>query len=317
MPHATFILFPKFQMLAYVLATETLRIANKCAGKRLFSWETRSANRQAVLASNNASVIPDCFDWAVSDASELVLLCAGYDPPSVLPAGLKAFMVRAERNGATLGGVDTGTIILARLGLLNGRQAVLHHEAEAGFREEWPEIAVSDGIYCLDDRRLTAAGGMATGDAMLAWIAKCVSGSFADAVAEAMAHGAIRTGSERQRIQVTSDPILQKMKELMTKNLAAPLPVSAVARRLGLSDKQLRLRCQKGLGQSPASFYLRMRLQEAIDLLRNTEMNITEISIATGFATLAGFSRTFKNQFKTAPSNLRAPSISRERRAAQ
>ena len=37
------ILFPRFQLLAYVLATETLRLANKVAGRHLFDWSTASS----------------------------------------------------------------------------------------------------------------------------------------------------------------------------------------------------------------------------------------------------------------------------------
>ena len=73
MANVTFILFPKFQMLAYVLATETLRVANKCAGREVFRWQTRSATNLPVQASNGALVAPDMVDWdlAVSLGSRL------------------------------------------------------------------------------------------------------------------------------------------------------------------------------------------------------------------------------------------------------
>lgn len=306
MLHVCLVLFPRFQMLAYVLATETLRLANKSAGRRLFTWETRSATRAPVSASNGAVVSPDRSDWAGGEDCALVLLCAGYDPLAVRPPGLGALLARADRAGAVLGGLDTGTVVLAKLGYLAGRRAVLHYEAEAGFRETWPEIAVSDGIYCLDGRRLTAAGGMATGDAMLAWISEAVSAELASATSEAMAHGAIRGADERQRLQRSSDAVLQEMKRVMEGHLSEPLAVSEVAGTLGLSLKQLRLRCYKGLGLSPSDYYLRLRLDHALDLLRSTEMTVTEIAIASGFGSLAGFSRTFRKRYQATPRSFRS-----------
>lgn len=300
------VLFPRFQMLAYVLATETMRIANKHCGKELFSWETRTATADPVVASNDALVAPDKTGWSGGEAFDLVLLCAGYDPFAVRPAGLGALLARADRAGAVLGGLDTGTMVLARLGYLAGHQAVLHHEAEAGFREAWPEIAVSDGIYCLDEKRLTAAGGTATGDAILAWIARTVSPELAAATSEDMAHGTIRGGAERQRRQMTADPVLLEMTGLMTAHLSEPLELAEIADRLGLSPKRLRTRCVKGLGQVPSQVYLRLRLDHALDLLRNTEIPVTDIAIATGFGSLAGFSRTFKATYRATPRSFRA-----------
>lgn len=304
--HVCLVLFPRFQLLAYVLATETLRIANKCAGRALFSWETRSATGKPVTASNGALVAPDAAGWTGGERCRLVLLCAGYEPLAVQPPGLGALLSRADRAGAVLGGLDTGTVVLAELGFLAGHQAVLHHEAESGFRETWPEIALSDGIYCLDRRRLTAAGGMATGDALLAWIAETQSPALAAETSVAMAHGAIRGAGERQRRPRSHDPLLLEMQRLMRDHLAEPLPLGAIAARLGLSGKRLRLRCRKGLGLTPADQYLRLRLEHALDLLRGTEMTVTEIAVASGFGSLAGFSRTFRRRYAVTPRAFRA-----------
>lgn len=307
------VLFPEFQMLAYVLATETLRVANKSAGRDVYLWETRCVNHRAACASNGALVEPDRADWGDAEKFHLVLLCAGYNPLRHLPTGLRAFLSRAERAGATLGGVDTGSVVLAKLGFLAGYEAVLHYEAEAAFRETWPEIAVSDNIYCIDDKRLTAAGGMATGDAMLSWIEQTQSSELAAATSDAMAHGKIRGGRERQRLARSNDPLMIAMQQIMNSNLSAPLPLSSIARRLGQSPKQLRGRCLKALRATPISIYLQLRLQYSLDLVRGTEMPITEIALATGFGSLSGFTRTFRQFFKVTPRGLRYAIVQAER----
>ena len=69
------------------------------------------------------------------------------------------------------------------------QRAWMHFEAEGEFRESWPDIVLSDQIYCLDRQRLTAAGGTATGDAILAWLKQEFGGDFAAATTEAMSHG--------------------------------------------------------------------------------------------------------------------------------
>ncbi|MEY8837437.1 GlxA family transcriptional regulator [Cribrihabitans sp. XS_ASV171] len=302
MTRVTFVLFPGFQMLAFVLASETMRIANKCAGREVLGWQVLSVTRAPVTASNGALVAPDRDDWSAAPG-DLVLLCAGYEPLRSLPQGARAWLHRAERQGAMLGGVDTGSVVLARLGFLAGHEAVLHHEAEAGFRESWPEIAVSDRIYCLDERRLTAAGGTATGDAMLAWIARVASVELAEATAEAMGHGEIRPALARQRRG--SDPVLARMEARMRAAMEDPVAIAALAKELGLSEKQLRLRSVRGLGRTPSQVYLGLRLKRAMGLMRDTQMPLGQVAAATGFASLAGFSRAFRRHYGAAPRDVR------------
>lgn len=292
-------------MLAHVLATETLRIANKCAARNLFTWQTLSATSTPVTASNGAVVTPDIAMWPDSPLSDLILLCAGYDPLATLPQGLRAWLRRASRVGAVLGGVDTGTVVLAKLGFLSGHQAVLHYEAEASFRESWPDIALSDGIYCLDSKRLTAAGGIATGDAILAWIGATQSVALADSTAEAMSHGSIRQGAQTQRSHRSLDPVIRQMTALMRANIGDPLTQAELAARLGQTPRQLAHRSRRMLGATPGRVYDAIRIEYALDLVRSTRMPVTDIAVATGFHTLAGFSRAFRQRFGTSARALR------------
>jgi AraC family carnitine catabolism transcriptional activator len=307
-----FILFPEFQLLGYVLATETLRIANKCAGERLFEWRTLTATNAPVEASNGGLVAPDGAAWTDSAAPDLVVLCAGYRPLDHITQRVRTYLARARRSGTTIGGVDTGTVILAHLGLLDGYRAVLHHEAEMEFRARWPDISVSDQIYCLDRQRLTAAGGTATGDAMLAWIARDCAPDLATATAVGMSHGRIRDAGELQRVLPNADPILGGMDVLMRDTLAAPITLAALARRLGVSLKQLRRRSVLGFGVTPSEYYLNLRLDEASRLLANTSLAVTEIAFATGFGSLSGLSRAFRHRFGTPPSRARRPRAGRQ-----
>ncbi|WP_259971642.1 hypothetical protein [Leisingera caerulea] len=74
MPKVSFILFPEFQMLAYVLASETLRIANKNAGRPLYTWETLSVTQAPLPASSGRLAAPDRSGWDLGDPPDLVLL---------------------------------------------------------------------------------------------------------------------------------------------------------------------------------------------------------------------------------------------------
>jgi AraC family carnitine catabolism transcriptional activator len=212
--------------------------------------------------------------------------------------------------GGRLGGVDTGTLILARIGHLDGRRAVVVRAAGPSTAPlpPFPAIDISTRPHVLDDQRLTVAGGVAVGDALCAWIAETATPALADEVAHALATGRLRDRPAPQTEPATSpqsDPVIAAMEELMRAHLANPLPLADLADSLGLSRKALLGRCVRALGIKPSDFYLDLRLQHGADLLRHTAMPISQIAEASGFDTLAGFSRSIRNSLGVSPSAVR------------
>ncbi len=309
--HVCLILFPGFSLMAHVLVREVLRLANLCAGQPLFSCHVRTVSGAPVAASDGTEVAGDCPDWQGAQGFDLVLLCSGRDPLKSLPMGLRAFLNRAGAAGATLGGLDTGGLILAKLGFLNGHEAVL--SVPEDMQDDFPQVARTDRSHVLDRQRLTTAGGMATGDALLAWIARTHSPALAAATGDALAHGRIRDAGERQRLPVSKDPLLDRMQAIMAAQIEHPLPVQRVAAELDLSPKQLRLRCRKGLNSTPAQVYLGLRLDRAAQLVSETGLSVLEIARATGFASPSGFTRSYHARFGSPPRSQRRARVVSER----
>ena len=91
------------------------------------------------------------------------------------------------------------------------------------------------------------------------------------------------------------------MTEIMRSNLAEPFPIPIIASHLGKSQKHLLNRCRRALGRTPAEHYTHLRLEHALDLLKTTELSVTEVAVATGYASLAGFSKSFKKTYGVSP----------------
>jgi len=92
----------------------------------------------------------------------------------------------------------------------------------------------------------------------------------------------------------------------MEQNLGVPLPMEEVARRVGLSARQLERRFQQVLGACPTAAYRELRLRYASWLLNNTALSVTEVAIEAGFADGAHFSRQFRGAYGHPPSLHRA-----------
>lgn len=306
MAHVSFILFPDFPMLAYALAREALDIANRVAGETQFTCDTRVPGHVAAQGSNGAVIAPDRGDWDGAGDVDLALVICGDTLPRRIPNGFQSFLARVDESGGRLGGIATGTLVLARIGHLDGRRAVLERGPAPDPDERFPAIEITERPHLLDDRRLTVAGGVAAGDALCDWIAESATPALAEEVARALATGRLRESHKPDATPVeNSDPVIAAMEAQMRAHLADPLPLSKIADSLGLSRKALRGHCVRALGVRPSDHYLTLRLQHGADLLRHTAMPVSDIARSSGFETLAGFSRSVRNTLGVSPTAMR------------
>lgn len=74
-----------------------------------------------------------------------------------------------------------------------------------------------------------------------------------------------------------------------------PVSISAVAKRAGMSVRQLQRRFQTTLKTTPRQYVMKLRVLAACDLLLNTDLNVTEIALQTGFYDHSVFSRKFSS----------------------
>lgn len=93
--------------------------------------------------------------------------------------------------------------------------------------------------------------------------------------------------------------------ELLTADLAAPVPLPAVAAAVGLPYDTFRRRFTAEVGQPPLAYRNAHRLRSAATLLRMTEMTIREIAGQLGYADEFHLSRRFRAHFGVAPGTYR------------
>jgi AraC family transcriptional regulator of adaptative response / DNA-3-methyladenine glycosylase II len=91
--------------------------------------------------------------------------------------------------------------------------------------------------------------------------------------------------------------------------------VSGLARRLAVTERHLRRLLLAELGTTPIALARTTRLQTARRLLAETDMPVTEIAFASGFASVRQFNASFREAYGRPPTALRtrAPRPSRRR----
>src|SRR5690349_15795259 len=83
------------------------------------------------------------------------------------------------------------------------------------------------------------------------------------------------------------------------------IPLPEVARRLGVTDRHFRRVFQAVHGVSPMDWLATQRLLLAKRLLTDTELPVTGVALASGFASLRRFNAAFAERYRLSPTALR------------
>ena len=308
-----FVLLPEFSLYGVVPAIEALRVANQNYGSKLYNYQLISVEGSEVAASNRMN-IPVDGTIATTPFLPTVIVCAGNQPTQHITKALLNWLRRLARHGAAIGAIDTGAFTLAAAGLLEDYRVTLHWEAIPTFREAYPDIDVIEQVYVIDRDRMTCAGGTATLDMMLDVINERHGLRLAQIVANGFVHSRIRQDREQQRIEVleADDGRRQQVQSLiqtMEENLDSPLSPKILAKKSGISVRRMQHIFRSILKDTPMSYYLKIRLQAARNLLFYSDLPIHAVSDDCGFSSPSVFSRTFRSRFGRSPRIFREESL--------
>ena len=117
------------------------------------------------------------------------------------------------------------------------------------------------------------------------------------------AHETTHEPSPTSQIKVTEDSFKDRLETVMDKYVSDEnFNVTVMTKELGMSRTALFSKIKNVYGISPQTYITNYRLSKAAELLKAKEHNVSEISEMVGFATITGFSRSFKNRFGMSPS---------------
>ncbi len=304
-----FILVPGFTLLAFSSALEPLRIANQLSQRPLYSWRILSENGGAVLCSAGVPVGVDAQIESLSKETRL-FVCAGNPAMAATSGAVTAALARHYRHGGVVGGVCTGGFALVKAGLVTGRRFTVHWENRPSLIETFPGCTPTENRFEVDGRVLTCGGGAASTDMMLSIIAKDHGSDFSAMVAEMCLRTVMPNEGGQQRSSLAAlmssrNPVLIATVTMMMRHIEDPLPLDGLAKASGYSRRQIERMFQSAIGQTPGGFYRGLRLDRGRILLGTTDLSLTEIAVACGFASVAHFSKCFRDRFGTAPTKLK------------
>lgn len=304
-----FLVFTGSSIMCVASAIDPLRAANRILGSRVFDFRLVSVDGTAPITTCGLPIaVEGAFD--PKDAGDVVVAIGGFGSRNENSRELFASLRQAARKARAIGGIEAGTWLLGYAGLLDGRAATTHWEDMEDFSMAFRQAQIIPDRYVIDGPIFTAGGASPGFDLMLHLIRSRFGMALALDVASVFIYDQTRSPTDAQPLVTLGrlrefDPRLTQAIRLMENRIDAPLPTSAIAKRTGVSTRTLEKIFMQAIGETPAAYSLRLRLNAARRLVLDTVEPIAEIATRTGFSSAAGFSRAFAKAFDQPPSHMR------------
>lgn len=310
-----FVLAPNFTLLAFSAFIDTLRLAADDGDRSRpihCEWKVLSHDMRPIQASCGVEITPTS-ELISADHFDYIVVVGGLLSSLKMAPALNDYLLRAASARVPMVGICTGSFVLARLGLMQGRRSCVSWYVHADFNNEFPDLEVSsDELYIEDSDRLTCAGGASVVHLAAFLVERhCDKARAAKALRIMIEHAPLpsKTPQPQPLFTKETDNIrVRKAMLLIERHLSDPLPAEFIAKHVNVSVRHLERLFQTELGMSPLAFAFELRLNNAFNLLVTTKNSIIDVALQCGFLSNSHFSRCFRNVHGKTPSAVREES---------
>ncbi len=278
----------------------------------LFTTEIVTPDGKPIKANGGIVITPD---RAMTDITDTHLI--------IVPGLFRPFDIQGERfdlicewltthynKGTKLASTCTGTFLLGRAGLLDGKIATTNWQFAALFRKNFPQVDLrinrifteDTGIYCT---------GAATAfmDLCLYFIKEYGSSELARNCAKSLLVDHNRQEQTPYMVQdfwkKHTDDIVLSSQKFMESNYTKKISIDSLSRDLGISPRHFKRRFKVATGENPLTYLQLLRVESAKNRLETTRDPINEVTWGVGYEDINSFRKLFKKHTGMSPKEYR------------
>lgn len=209
-----------------------------------------------------------------------------------------------------IAGSCTGNFIIAQSGILDGKKATTHWKAANLFRQLFPRVELCDEKILIDHGPILMGGGTLSFQNLMVYL-----------VEKQMGRDTAITLSKFILLDMKKDPqsayaIFSSQKNhgdttiLTAQNLIEDQPshkwnVETLAHEVTVSVRNFNRRFKKAIGQTPAEYIRRVKIETAKHFLETSQLTFEEIVQEVGYEDPGSFRKQFTNVVGITPMRYR------------
>lgn len=308
-----FIALPECLASSITLPMEMLNAADTIARTQLrrpakLNMVVAGDGREPVTTSGGASFNVNC-DYRAIDYADLIVLPALWrNPLQVIRRHreLLAWIERMAQTDNTICAVGTSSFLLAEAGLLTQKPATTHWYYLDTFKKRYPKVLLKREFLITQADNLYCAGSV---NSIADLTIHLIAGIFSDEIArlvEAQFSPEIRRPFEshayaQDQNNHHQDELVIQAQEWLRHHCQTNSNISALAHSLGLSIRSFNRRFKQATGTTASDYLQLQRTQIAKELLRTSNLSISEIAAHCGYNDSSHFCARFKASTNQTP----------------
>lgn len=220
------------------------------------------------------------------------------------------WLVRCHAGGSKVCSLVTGGYFLAQAGLLDGRRATTHWYYFDDFQKRFPRVRLDRKRFITLDERLYCTGSVnAVRDVTLHLVEELFDSRIAAEIAKHFTHEIKRSYESLllgyQQHDTHHDEQIIKVQEWLQASYASEISLQEVAAQFSMSVRSLNRRFRAAAKLSPLQYLQEIRIEQAKQLLKHSNLTIAEVSFSVGYQDASYFSGLFRKHTDVSPAEYR------------
>ena len=309
-----FILLKKFTLLPFSAFLHPLRHAADTLdrSRQIFcSWKILSDTMKPIASSCETEIRPH-GTYNSKDKFDYIIFAGGLLPYTLdINSKTKAFIFDNVKKNIPIITLCTGSFVLAKLGLLNGKHCAVHPFHMKEMQDRFPEVITDDQKDFIETGNfITSPGGITSTYLAFHLITKhcgqqrAIKGANSILIQYNNPSHNIAT-HEFSIFKSCGNNLIEKAIYSMEHNFNLKINISSLSKSLNTTERSLSRSFKNIVNNTPSNVWRKIKLLHCKWLLTNTSKSITNIAFENGFTDSAHFSKWFFLIYKETPSSFR------------
>ena len=216
--------------------------------------------------------------------------------------------ISKQRNthGAEVASMCMGAFVLAKTGLVDGKQCATHWAAMDAFKKMFPQVnLVSNKIVTDEDGIYTSGGAFSYLNLMVHLIEKYCGRAAAIHISKYFEIEIDRVDQNQFAIfqgqKDHEDEAIKEAQKFIEENVQDKISVDRLAKKYAISNRNFVRRFKKATQNTPLEYIQRVKIEAAKRSLESTAQNINEVMYQVGYMDQKAFRAVFKKYVGLSP----------------